>query len=74
MTQQPKIRPEARSSLTNLIISAMERDHNYLYQSCINCEWFQEKTEQCFLVKQRPPAKVIVFGCEKWIEQDEIPF
>lgn len=69
----PKIRPEAKDILTNIIKSAIEREHNYLYQSCINCEFF-EKDETCFLVKKRPPAKVIVLGCERWMEKDSIPF
>lgn len=71
---KPKLRPDARATIVNIITVAMERDHNYLYQSCINCENFNDKTEQCYLAKTRPPAKVIVYGCEKWIEKDTIPF
>lgn len=69
---KPKIRHEAKASLVNIVAMAFEREHNYLYQSCINCEYFDK--EKCILVNQTPPAKVIVFGCEKWLEKDEIPF
>ena len=40
--------------------------------SCLNCECFDKKTEQCLEFNQRPPAEVIVFGCPEWIQA--IPF
>jgi hypothetical protein len=43
-----------------------------IFRSCINCEHFNEKTEYCGVAHQRPPAKVIVFGCPKWMA--DIPF
>lgn len=44
-----------------------------IYRSCINCEHFLEYDEKCKLYNQRPPARVIAYGCEKW-EDIEIPF
>lgn len=41
-------------------------------RTCINCENFDHDQEKCRLVDQRPPLKVIVYGCEQYIE--EIPF
>lgn len=41
-------------------------------KTCVNCANFVEKTEICTLAKQRPPARIIAFGCEKY--EDEIPF
>lgn len=40
--------------------------------SCWNCECFDKKSEICLEFNMRPPAKVIVFGCEEW--EGEIPF
>lgn len=71
---KPILRHTAQAALRNIIASGIEREHNYLYQSCINCENFDEKNELCKLAKQRPPARVIVFGCPKWEDKDEIPF
>lgn len=69
-----KLRPDAKAAIINIVTSAMERDHNYLYQSCINCENFVEKTEQCILAKARPPVRILVYGCEKWTDRDIIPY
>jgi hypothetical protein len=41
--------------------------------SCLNCAHFQENSETCTLYKQRPPARVIVFGCDSF-QFDDIPF
>ena len=43
-----------------------------LLRSCVNCIHFN-KDETCALAPgQRPPAMVIVLGCNKW--EDDIPF
>lgn len=34
-------------------------------RTCLNCEHWAENSEICNLVNQRPPASVIVSGCEK---------
>lgn len=42
-----------------------------MFQSCINCcDWNNDK-EMCVKFKMRPPAKVIVSGCEF---HSDIPF
>lgn len=40
--------------------------------SCLNCECFLKRKEHCKQFNARPPANVIVFGCEYWYI--EIPF
>lgn len=74
MNQKPKIRHEAKSIIQHLIASGIEREHNYLYQCCLNCENFVEKTELCLLANKRPPVRILTFGCEHWTERDAIPF
>ena len=44
------------------------------FRNCLNCELFKEKEEICIPAKQRPPARVIAYGCESHIDKDEIPF
>lgn len=39
--------------------------------SCLSCEHFQGD-ETCKLAGKRPPAQVIVEGCERWSQ--DIPF
>lgn len=41
-------------------------------QTCLACEEFDENKEQCGLNGLRPPARVIAFGCECFIEK--LPF
>lgn len=53
-----------------------QRLHEYLIDhracaSCITCFHFNEETEVCALAVQRPPAKVLVVGCQNW---DGAPF
>lgn len=44
-----------------------------VFRSCLNCEQFTaDSSELCMLAKARPPAKVIVYGCQKW--EASIPF
>jgi hypothetical protein len=48
-----------------------------LFRSCLNCEhWIKEgaplNPETCGLYKSRPPARIIVTGCES--HSDNIPF
>lgn len=35
-------------------------------QTCVHCVHFTETNEICDVVKQRPPAKIIAFGCEQF--------
>lgn len=73
---KPKLRIDAHYDLASAITNAIETvaKQNHIYQSCLNCLNFQEQKELCSLYNQRPPAKVIAFGCESWDDKDEIPF
>jgi hypothetical protein len=41
-------------------------------RTCLTCDHFQQAKETCGLNGQRPPAKIIAFGCECY--ENEIPF
>ena len=75
---KPKLRKEAeldlRSAITGAIWAQFNRNDIYPFQSCINCVNFVEQTEKCTLAQQRPPARVIVFGCQCYVDNQEIPF
>lgn len=43
-------------------------------RSCLNCEWFDEPNEMCKVFKQRPPARVIVEGCNSYSDKEDLPF
>lgn len=68
-----KIRSDAEYAIRDALNYAVET-HKPIYQSCINCEHFDELNgEICKLAKARPPARVIAYGCEQWCDM-EIPF
>lgn len=37
-----------------------------LWPCCLNCDYFDEKAELCTKAKARPPAQIIVLGCNLW--------
>lgn len=41
------------------------------FSTCLNCHHWQDKIEMCGKFNQRPPATVIVSGCN---EHTDIPF
>lgn len=63
-----KLRTDAYYDLQSIIAEGLERiaKENHIYTSCINCQNFNEKMEICKLANQRPPARIIVFGCSEW--------
>lgn len=43
--------------------------------SCLSCEHFYEPTEVCRISNDnRPPARIIAFGCHQYKDKDSIPF
>lgn len=43
-----------------------------LLRTCVKCDTFDHEAEVCKRFNARPPAKVIAYGCDEFIE--EIPF
>ena len=74
---KPKLRVDAsydlQSAIHGIIIKTIETT-DPLYKSCLNCNQFNEQKELCGLANQRPPARVIAYGCPSWEDVDEIPF
>ena len=77
MKLKPKLRPDARHDLRARIYNAVEIEieKENIYRNCMNCINFREmQNEVCDLVMQRPPARVIAYGCPKWEDKEDIPF
>ena len=75
---KPTLRFDAKydlqSSIHNLVMRAIEGT-DPIYKSCMNCINFNEQREGCSLANwQRPPARVIAYGCPQWEDIDEVPF
>lgn len=43
-----------------------------LLRTCVTCEMFDLQSETCRQFNARPPANIIAYGCDEYIE--EIPF
>lgn len=56
------------TNLSNNFVDTLNKS----LKTCLNCENFEEHSENCRLVNARPPARVICEGCESWTEI--IPF
>lgn len=74
MIAKPKLRKEAEIELLSKIQSVLSKASPF--QSCLNCDNFNEQTEICKVWNARPPAKVIAFSCgtDKYDDNEEIPF
>lgn len=72
----PKLRPDAYYDIQSALVEALEKTckQNGLLRSCCNCLKFDSLLEICKLANQKPPARVIAYGCPKWEDKDEIPF
>lgn len=57
---------EIAKELLNIVVRSRLRN------SCVKCHNFDESNELCRLANIRPPAWVIVTGCEKF--EEAIPF
>ncbi len=76
MNNKPTLRVDAyydiQAALNEAIIKASMQ--NPIYKCCLSCEAFHEGRNVCLLVNKTPPARIITFGCEKWLDKDKIPF
>jgi len=70
----PKLRIDALYDIQTALYNAIRALDQPLYRSCLNCMKFNEKAELCALCNQRPPAKVIAYGCDQWEDVREVPY
>ncbi len=78
MKTKPQLREEAaieiRSAAANAAVRVLEDAVNHPFKTCLRCDNFDEEKELCKLYNARPPARVIAFGCEKFDDENWIPF
>jgi hypothetical protein len=48
-------------------------DEKIAPRTCLDCKFFEEKSERCGKWNAKPPARTIVNGCAAYVEM-EIPF
>lgn len=80
MTTTPEIKPQLRDDAMMDMAHAVRNAVNAvaaksaLTKSCMNCTLFREDSELCMRFAQRPPARVIAYGCSEHEDVNEIPF
>lgn len=57
------------AKLVKMIVDEMEAKG--IFDTCLNCVHWHETKEICTKFNERPPAEVIIHGCE---HHDVIPF
>lgn len=62
---------DIRDAVQGALQAAFEKG---IMTTCITCIDFNEPTELCQRFKERPPARVIAYGCKSYTHDDEIPF
>jgi len=72
----PKLRLEQYYDLRSLIRDAVMQTlvKDCAYESCLVCEKFDETNELCNIVNQRPPARIIAYGCPSFTDNEQPPF
>jgi hypothetical protein len=66
-------RTEMTADDVRRLTEKLHRDR--LLHSCLTCKNFTEATEGCALAQgERPPARVIAYGCSAWEDENPLPF
>lgn len=60
------------SGRDNPMLEQRSKAVNLLLRTCCSCDMFDHEEEKCRKFDMRPPAQVIAYGCDEYIE--EIPF
>lgn len=70
-------REDANRTLSELLKCAIRLANakpELVIKNCISCNFWNEQKEICNKYQQKPPARVIAFGCPDYLDMDEIPF
>ena len=71
--RQKLAKDEMLHNLVELLSPAIFNALHAGTRTCLTCDHFREtKGEVCGLYNQRPPARIIAFGCPSY--ENEIPF
>lgn len=69
----PKLRIDGSYHFKEAFERALKTAPKAFFKSCLNCENFNEENEICKKYNQRPPARIIAYACDSYIDM-EIPF
>lgn len=62
LTNKPTMKQPSRRKLLSDLLHG-----EHILTNCVNCDFFDQDKEVCKIAgNERPPAKVIVRGCDAW--------
>lgn len=71
---RPILRQEAWNELQSSLVKILNNPRAIPYQNCLNCKHWNYGQEICNRFNSRPPADVIVYSCDYYDDNDDIPF
>lgn len=78
MLKKPELRVNARynfrSAINGFVETIFSDARSYPFQTCLNCDHWDDKEEICKKFSARPPAHIIVFSCPDYDDMNDIPF
>lgn len=69
---KPIIRAETYATLQTAFSRILNAQ--YPFQNCLNCTHWDYGNDQCGKFKAKPPTDVIIYSCESYEDNDDIPF
>lgn len=71
----PTIRPSSESSIQYAIEKIFKVGRvGFPYRNCLNCIYWQVEPDKCGKFNSKPPTEIIVYSCEAYEDNDDIPF
>lgn len=71
----PQIRPSSESSIKYAIEKIFRVNHiGFPYRNCLNCMRWDMSKDLCGKFGSKPPTEIIVYSCEHYEDNDDIPF
>lgn len=71
----PTIRPSQETAIAYAIEKIFKVGRiGYPYRNCLNCISWNFDMDGCNKFQQKPPTEIIVYSCEHYEDNDDIPF
>lgn len=62
------------STINDAIRKYIMNTNDHPFQSCLNCMNWNHGKEFCTKFNARPPADIIVYSCDNYEDNNDIPF
>jgi hypothetical protein len=71
----PTIRPSQEASIRYAIEKIFKVTNiGYPYRNCLNCIHWSKERDLCGKFNSKPPTEILIYSCEAYEDNDDIPF